>query len=254
MPKRNWSRDELIVTFNLYCKLPFSKIHYTNPKIKELSNLIGRTPSAVALKLVNFARLDPELQKRNISGMKHGSKGEKIIWNEFHNNWEELSYESELLFAQFKNETIEKTADIETEDLPPEGKERESLVKTRVNQSFFRKTILASYDNRCCITGISIPELLIASHIVPWSVDEKNRMNPKNGLCLNALHDKAFDIGFITVTPDYIIKISEELIQSIKTQIDVYFIPFHNSKITLPQSFLPDQEFLDYHYTEIFRK
>ncbi len=254
MKKNNWSKEELILAFNLYCKTPFTKINASHKGVKELAPIIGRSVSAVALKLANFARLDPALQKRNISGMSHGSKGEVEIWNIFNDNWEELAYQSELILAKYKKETIENSADIINYDLPPEGKEREAIVKTRVNQYFFRKTILASYDNHCCITGISKPELLIASHIIPWSIDESNRMNPKNGLCLNALHDKAFDRGLISVTPDYILKISEELIQSIKSQLDVYFIPFNNKKITLPQRFLPDKEFLDFHCTKIFRK
>jgi putative restriction endonuclease len=52
---------------------------------------------------------------------------------------------------------------------------------------------------------------LVASHIVPWSKNEKIRLNPSNGLCLNSIHDKAFDKGFITVTTDYKIKVSEYL-------------------------------------------
>lgn len=102
MTRDNWTRDELIIAFNLYCKMPFGKITSKNPEIINLAKIIGRTPSAVALKLVNFARLDPELQKRKIVGMSHGSKSEEKIWNEFHDNWEELAFESELLLADLK--------------------------------------------------------------------------------------------------------------------------------------------------------
>src|SRR4030067_1999540 len=97
------------------------------------------------------------IQERNIAGMSHGSKAEVEIWNEFSNDWERLSFQSELILAKYKREPIEKSSGIDIIDLPKEGKEREALVKTRVNQSFFRKTILASYDYKCCITGISIP-------------------------------------------------------------------------------------------------
>lgn len=61
-----WTRDELILAINLYCKLPFGKIHRGNPDIVELANLLGRTPSSIAYKLVNFASLDPSLQARGI--------------------------------------------------------------------------------------------------------------------------------------------------------------------------------------------
>jgi len=248
---KNWSREELIVAFNLYCKTPFSKINASNSSVKELALILGRSASAVALKLANFARLDPVLQQRNISGMTHGSKSEVEICNEFSSNWEELSYQSENILAKLKNNTIENTAEINIEDLPDEGKERESFVKTRVNQSFFRKTILASYDNRCCITGMSIPDLLVASHIIPWAVDIKNRMNPCNGLCLNALHDKAFDKGFITITPDYKLKISKEL-ESLHRESNAFLLSSYCNKIALPRRFLPAKEFLEYHNKFVF--
>ena len=185
--------------------------------------------------------------------MTHGSKGEVQIWNEFHDNWEELAYQSERILAKYKNASIEKAAEIVFEDLPPEGKERESLIKIRVNQSFFRRTILASYDNQCCITGIAIPDLLIASHIIPWSVDEKNRMNPCNGLCLNALHDRAFDKGLITITPDYYTRVSKIIS---KTEIEslAFITQFADKRITLPQRFLPTKEFIEYHNKYIFNK
>lgn len=245
MTRDNWTRDELIVAFNLYCKIPFSKITSKNPEIINLAKIIGRTPSAVALKLVNFARLDPELQKRNIAGMSHGSKSEGKIWDEFHGNWEELAYESELLLARFKGEPIENSAKINLDNIPKEGKEREATIKARVNQIFFRSAILASYDNKCCITGIPISELLVASHIVPWSEDEKNRLNPQNGLCLNLLHDKAFDRGLITITEDYIIKLSYVIINyKNDVAIEKFFLPYENHSIFLPKKFLPDKYFL----------
>src|SRR4030042_6882755 len=112
MMRKPWSREESIIVFNLYCKIPFSKIYYKHPDIIELARLLGRTPSAIALKLVNYARLDPALQKRNISGMKHGSKLDEEIWNEFYGNPDALAYESEVLLARFKKEPVEKSAHI----------------------------------------------------------------------------------------------------------------------------------------------
>ncbi len=255
MTRENWTREELIVAFNLYCKIPFAKITSKNPQIIDLAKLIKRTASSVALKLVNFARLDPELQKRNIAGMSHGSKGEEEIWNEFHGNWSELAFESEILLSQFKGEPIEKSVKIDMESLPKEGKEREAIIKARVNQSFFRSSILASYDNKCCITGISISELLVASHIVPWSKDEKNRLNPHNGLCLNLLHDKAFDRGLITITEDYKIRLSPEILDYKSDEaIEKFFLPYNGQTILLPKKFLPDTSFLRYHYENVFIK
>ena len=200
MTRKNWQRSELILAFNLYCKTPFGRIHNRNPEIISLAKAVGRSPSAVSWKLANFARLDPSLQKRNIAGAKHGSQGEAEVWEEFHNDWEALAFESERLLAQTTGRKVEEIAEVPEEALPKEGKERERVVRSRVNQHFFRATVLAAYGNKCCITGMPIPELLTASHIVPWSVDHQNRLNPRNGLCLNAIHDRAFDRGLLTIT------------------------------------------------------
>lgn len=254
MVKENWSKEELIVAFNLYCKTPFTKINASNKGVKELAQVIGRSPSAVALKLANYARLDPALQERKISGMKHGSKGEESVWDEFKNNWDELSFESERILANYRGDTIEASSSIFVNDLPIEGKDRESVVKIRVNQMFFRNAVLASYDNRCCITEISVRDLLIAGHIIPWSLDIQNRVNPSNGLCLNALHDRAFDKGLITITPDLKIKLSKELLDGIDEKVNgLYFLPYDGMKIRMPQKFRPSIEFLEYHNKNIFR-
>ncbi len=253
MQRRKWNREELIIAFNLYCKIPFSKISYKNPLVIELANLIKRTPSAVALKLVNYASLDPEIQKRNIKGMRHSSKADAEIWGEFNSNSEKFVYESEIILLKLKNKSLNDIYASEDKYKNLKGKEKESLIKTRVNQSFFRNTILASYDNKCCITGLSISELLIASHIIPWSVDEKNRLNPHNGICLNSLHDKAFDKGLITITSDYKVKLSP-LLQKLhgKSPLDKFFMPYDNKQINLPQRFFPGREFLRYHSETIF--
>ncbi len=252
-----WTREELILAINLYCKLPFGKMHKTNAAIVALAELIGRTPSSVALKLGNFASFDPTLKARGIKGASNASKLDKAIWDEFYNNWDEALLQSEEMLAQKQRSTIEKINNIELNQLPKDGKEKERLIKTRVNQSLFRKIVLATYNNQCCITGLSQPELLIASHIVPWSKNESIRLNPMNGLCLNSLHDKAFDAGLIAIRPDdYTLILSDTLKQKkmISPAMESNFIVFENKKIILPDKFLPEPEYLDYHYQHIFRK
>lgn len=134
----------------------------------------------------------------------------------------------------------------------PEGKTREQLIRARVGQRAFRDWVLSSYNYACCITGIKQPELLIAAHIKPWSIDEKNRMNPSNGLALNALHDKAFEHGYFTITSDYIIKVSPFIRKQQNTSMD-FLINFEGKKITLPSKFLPDPALLKYHNEECFK-
>lgn len=244
-----WTRDELILAVNLYCKLPFGKMHKGNSEIIRFAGLIGRTPSSIALKLGNFASFDPTLKERGIKGASNASKLDKQIWDEFYNNWDAALFASEEMLAKTKRTTIERINKIETADLPKEGKEKERIVKTRVNQSIFRTVVLATYNNSCCITGINNPELLIASHIVPWSKDEKNRLNPMNGLCLNALHDKAFDSGLITISADdYTIRISSKLKKKNAPQsIEQNFLNMEGKVIHLPDKFLPAKELLKVH-------
>jgi putative restriction endonuclease len=250
MPHRDWTRDELIVAFNLYCKIPFGQIHIRNPLIIELAEALSRTPSAVSWKLANFARLDPALKKRNIAGATHGARGEIEIWNEFSQNWEALAYESERLLQSITGHPSEENC---AASEFPEGKTRERLVRTRINQNFFRTSVLAAYGSRCCITGLSIPQLLNASHIVPWSIDVKNRTNPRNGLCLNAIHDRAFDCGLLTVTPDLRVKVSPKLkAHSLDNAANELLLRFENSPISSPRRFAPDDNFLRYHNEKVF--
>ncbi len=254
MAKNNWTREQTIVAFNVYCRIPFKNSSARHPEIIKYANIIGRTPSALNMKVGNFGRLDPELKKRGITGLKNGAKLEKIIWKEFHGNWEALSYESESLIAQFQNKSLEEITQIDLSDIK-EGVDKERIVKTRVNQNFFRSTILASYYQKCCITGFTIPDFLVASHIIPWSKNKKERLNPRNGLCLNTLHDRAFDQGYITITPTYEVIISKYLTEyETDNGLVDFFLKYRNRKIFLPDKFTPNLMFLEYHYEEIFKK
>lgn len=249
MPNREWNREQLIVAFNLYCKIPFGRIHIRNPLVIELARAIGRSPSAVSWKLANFARLDPALKKRKISGAAHGAQAEIEIWNEFSSNWEKLAFESERILSRITS------APMVIEEAPefPEGLNREALIRVRVNQGFFRAAVLAAYDLRCCITGLATPPLLTASHIVPWSVDATNRTNPRNGLCLNAIHDRAFDCGLLTVTPQFLVKISPKLRKTrSNTAAQQFLHEYEGVRISLPRRFAPSVDFLRYHNQEIF--
>jgi putative restriction endonuclease len=250
MPRRDWTREELIVAFNLYCKIPFGKIHRGNLQLIELARAIGRSPSAVSWKLANFARLDPTLKDRNIAGASHGANADIEIWEEFKGDWEKLSFESERLLIQLTGHVKELEDDAE---VFPEGRTRETIVRTRVNQGFFRSAVLASYRSTCCITGCSIPELLNASHIIPWATDVKNRTNPRNGLCLNVLHDRAFDCGLLTVTPDLRVMVSPKAKRKPSDHGNQeLLLRYDGGRVQPPEHFVPDPEFLKFHNAEIF--
>jgi putative restriction endonuclease len=247
--QRLWTREELILAINLYCKIPFGKMHSRTLEVQDLAKLIDRTPGAVARKLGNLASFDPSLRARGVGGLPNAGSLTEEIWKEFFNHWDVALIESEKLLAKKKHTTIEKLNQIDEKDLLKIGTTKERMVKVRVNQTIFRKMILATYNNKCCITGISNSELLVASHIVEWSKDEKNRLNPMNGLALNALHDKAFDAGLITVDADtYKIKISSLLKKKdVSPSMKNNFADFDGKIISLPDKFLPGREFLKVH-------
>lgn len=253
-----WSREETILAFELYCQTPFGKIGKSNPSIVALSRLLGRTPDAVALKMHNLAHNDPELKKRNVIAMAHGSKLDAEIFKEFSSDWETLSYQAKVIKASMQNknvETILEQEDIGLVELWPEGEDHEGMVKQRVGQYFFRAAVLNSYNNRCCVTGLKEKDLLIASHIKPWAAcDEKTeRTNPSNGLCLNALHDRAFDKGFITIDNNYSIVISKRIIDTDMDDLTrEWFMSYGGKQINMPDKFLPEKRFIEYHQDVIY--
>lgn len=256
MERKLWSREELILVFNLYLKLPFGKMHTRTPEIIEMANLIGRTVNSIAIRLTNFAACDPYHQNRGVKGMVGGIKQCQPIWDEFFGNKELLIFESENILAEKENVTIETKFNellFDLKDLKGETKLRE--VKTRVNQNVFRQIVVANYSSKCAITGIDLPELLFASHIIPWSKNEDERLNPENGICLSALYDKAFDRGLIAVNEKYQILISEKLKK--KKDADYYgkyFASIENQLLISPQRYFPKKEFIQYHLDEIFNK
>ena len=163
---KKWNREETILAYDLYCRTPFGKIHSGNNDIINLAKLLGRTPGSVALKMSNLAHLDPELRKRHRTGMAHGSKLDAEVSNEFMNDWSGLSYQAQLILSRMQNKDITQNVSVNDISDLPKGWNREQVLKERVGQQFFRASVLNSYENRCCITGINNSELLIASHIV----------------------------------------------------------------------------------------
>ena len=255
MERRLWTREELILALNLYLKLPFGKLHHGTPEIIHLAQILGRTPNSIAMRLSNFASVDPFHQGRGIKGLTGGIKQVEPIWNEFINNKEDLMFESENILAGLEKQSIEtKFEEVLSGigDFKGETKIRE--VKTRINQNVFRQIVLANYNRKCAITGIDMPDLLVASHIIPWSINENERLNPENGICLSALYDRAYDKGLIGITEKYKIILSSELKSKEKKEFyPLLFGDLSGMEIQLPQKYLPKKEFLQYHLDSAFR-
>ncbi|MDR2063817.1 MAG: HNH endonuclease [Candidatus Nomurabacteria bacterium] len=254
----NWTLEETRAALILYHMIPFGSISANNPRIIEFAKSIGRTSASVSMKLSNFARFDPALQQRGVAGLTHGSKLDEKVWNEFEIKPEEFILKGEAALAKLQGKNLKEIVEKELADngiILPKGSERKAMVTKRVNQEFFRKRLLISYGHKCCITGMSVGRMLVASHIIPWS--DKNythkRTDPRNGLLLNSLHNQAFDTGLITVTPDYTVKASE-YIKSLppNDMTKAWLIDIDGQKITLPNKYLPDEECLRYHNERIF--
>ena len=245
-----WTREQLIMALNVYCKIPFKDVKEGHPVIQKYAPLIGRSATALKMKVGNFGRFDPNLHARGITGLGHGSTAEEPIWDEFWGNPEKLAYESERLFAERAGKTVEEYEQLDLNSIP-KGEEREAVVRQRVNQQFFRDTVLCAYLNQCCITGISNRQLLEACHIVGWKEDENNRTNPKNGLAMNPLFHRAYDKYLMAVTPDCEIVISEQMLDGAKDEtFRSYLQKIQGRKILMPEKFAPDCDLLAKHYEQ----
>ncbi len=186
----NWSRDEQLVALRLYLTEPFGRLHKTNPRIMKLAEALGtRSASALSMKACNFASLDPTFVKSGRRGLSGASEADRALWEEFESSREEVVSQMEALVEPALPE-LARTPRGESETV--------RSVTVRRHQRFFRDEVNAAYGGRCAVTGLDVPELLVASHIIPWAVDRERRTDATNGLLLNALLDRAFDRGLIS--------------------------------------------------------
>lgn len=265
MPE-TWTRDELLVTFNLYCKIPFSKTKASNPSVTQIARLIGRSPASVAMKLGNLGSFDPALRAKGIRGLSQASKGDRAIWEEFNQNWDKLSVESELaterLLASAQGRShktqlqrwLEEPLFVKLGKPPTGPSETTREVKVRLHQRFFHDAVMASYGVSCCVCSNPVPKLLTAGHIIPLTMREDLRANPRNGLCLCSLHHNAFDCGLWTLDDSFKIILSSELTAYLPNRtLELNFVEYLGVGIHMPDKFWPETEFLAYHRLNLFR-
>ena len=256
-----WTREHTLIALNLYCKLPFGQFNRTNPIIIEVAEKMGRNANSLAMKLCNLASLDPVQRARGIKGLVGASNQDRIMWNEFQGNLSTLGAESEQMLHDLFTQDETKEVDFLQRDKPrlvaPSGPtETQATIKVRRGQQFFRQAVLNAYDVRCCISGINVPRLLVASHIKPWGKFPDERLNPRNGLCLSSLHDAAFDSGLITLGESLDVILSKRLKNFFpQPTLEQNFIPFDGKPIRLPDKLAePDADFLRYHRDTVFQK
>jgi len=248
MPRIDWTKQQQLLALRLYCQLPFGQLHQRNPDIIAVATAINRTPSAVAMKACNFASLDPAIKQK---GLGNVSRADRALWDEFQEESETIADSAEAAYQQI----VTKEDAVPTIKKPSGPTESIREVKTRRVQSFFRKTVLISYGNQCAISGLKLPELIIASHIIPWSENEKRRADPTNGIALNALYDKAFDRCLITFDEQLRVVLSSDLSQSLAESPEAQkLFEIEGRSLRLPTRFRPDEEALAYHREKFFSK
>jgi len=251
----NWTEEQLKLAFHFYCLTPFGKLHAKNPEIIKLATLIGRSPNALAMKLVNFASLDPAIVNSGRKGLSGASSLDRKIWNDFHADWDGLVEECEALreFLSRSRVTGEIPLSEWVDPVEPEftGETRYAMTKQRIKQAFFRRSVLSSYGHKCCISGVTDKRFLVASHIVAWKDDASIRLHPGNGLCLSAIHDRAFDNHLFALTDDYRIVLSSSLERTQDTFLQQVFWPVAGTAISLPEKFFPDRNFVARHRMQL---
>ena len=211
----SWTRTHLLIALNLYCKIPYGKFHNRNPMIADVASRMGRTTNSLAMKLSNFASLDPVHRARGIKGPEGASQQDRQLWNEFRENPELFMPESEQLLHDLYTTDQEKEVDI-----------------------------------------VGAEMVRVASHIRPWRSFPEDRLNLRNGLCLSAIHDAAFDQGLLTLDDQFRIVLSRALHERMHThEWRIFFGPYEGQKITLPSKLAePDPMALEYHRTHVFEE
>ena len=252
--RKPWTRDELLLVMNLYCRIPFGRQHSKASEVVELANALGRTPGSVAMKLNNLTSLDPEERARGVKGLPGASQLDKRVWDEFHDDWEKVAIESEQLRYQVTQCSPPVLAAESTDESTVGPTEGQRTVKIRLAQGFFRRMVLMAYQSQCCISGNPIPALLVASHILPWASHPEHRVNPRNGLCLSRLHDAAFDQGLIAFDEDYRLVLSKRIKDHLAHKsIQDNFACFEGKPLKFPEKFYPDRQLLAKHRETLFR-
>jgi putative restriction endonuclease len=259
---KRWTRDELMIALNLYHKLTFGQMHGRQPAIVALAEKLGRGANSLAMKLCNFASLDPALKMRGIKGLSGASALDRTVWTEFHTHLNEAVPASEealrTLFGAKEDSELEITpkAGLRVRKLPPTGPtEIAATVKVRRGQEYFRQAVLNNFGGRCGVCGLAVRELLIASHILPWGAHADERLNVRNGLSLSRLHDAAFDRGLIAFDDELRLLLSPQLKVALPQRaVAENFGAFVGVPLQLPDdAVLPEAEFLALHRAKVFQ-
>lgn len=260
MSRRNWSRQETLMALAFYLCPPLPRKNWddSDAEIQLFAEAISRKVSAVCFKIANLKACDPN---RSGSGFTHAAAMDAQVMSEYladpDATMSEAMWELEQIGIQISYDGEIEAPDPSLTSQPQQlGLERVERVRTRVNQDYFRSVLLANYGGACCLTGIDIPALLTASHIKPWAAaTPSERLMSSNGLLLNALHDRAFDRGLITLDNRYRVVVSSRVPHTPTN--DQWLYAFDGKKIALPgsdESTWPSLDFIHYHNDCVFER
>ena len=266
--RKNWTEEELTLALALYVQTPFGKTHTGNPVIQKFATAIGRSPGSVVFKLGNLARLDSKLQSRGVVGLKNGSKLDKVVWDRFIGKdtaetdlaplFDAASSAAQQLSLKTEDYLVVPSVLSPSEKLPPIETletERVASVRVRRNQNLFRATVLSAYDNCCAITGLRVPQLLEAAHIIPWSESTKNRLQPSNGIALSVAMHRAFDANLIGITPDFVCRVSPKFTDAVPvdTPARIFLENIDCYHLREPVRFQANRDFLAERYEQFLQ-
>lgn len=256
-----WNEDETTLALYLYYLIESGQVENRSKAINDLATFLGRSRGSVEMKIGNLQSCD----KKNTKGLPHGSKTDSLIFDRYLLHPDVLDITAKRIIDKNPAEAylipsivdanpyaITKKDEMVLSDYT--GSETARIRKERNDQDSFRNRLLANYDQKCCLSGVSTTQLLIASHIVPWSKDKSKRLDPRNGLLFNAYLDRAFDKGIITIdSRNYSVLISDKLKD--ERALD-YFNQYRGKEILLPKNdnVWPDKQNLQYHNDVIFGK
>ena len=240
------------MVLSLYCRLPFGQFHPRDPEIIRAAESIGRSPSALAIKIATFAGLDDATFPTGHKRLTAATSLERALWNEMQSDWDHFAEESQQAVSDLLI-TVDGAPGLD--DHKTEAGGEQAIEDTvQVHQAFFCTAVSSAYGWECCITGLAMPALLVASHIVPRRTDRHNWINPRNGLLLSVLHAQAFSAGLITLNEDMTVWLSPTLYAKDNEFLTVSMEAYEGQRISLPQKFAPDPDFLAFHREDIFQR
>ena len=256
-PSNNWSDDEVTLALMLYLSQPFGKLRSTNPDVVRLAALLGRSPGAVSFKLGNLGFCDNTLRERGVRGLSNVSKVDVRVWEKYVGN-ERGKKPLGPLLADASMIAGERDIDIgflfdeaPTQQKTPLTSERLVLRKERRSQQFFREVILAGYGGRCAISGLCVPELTEAAHIIPWSKREECRLLPSNGIALNTLLHRAYDADLLGIDEKCRVYVSRPLLKGAKdSKLQAFFESVDGATLQSSRHFTPSAVLLEERFAD----